>query len=368
MKKIDTGGSDFADLRKENVIHVDNPARVAEWEASRDAVRDWFAENFYGRAPLGRPDDIAFGERTVSFAGGRIVMHLQVRLPADASPARPAPVFVFGDHALLKRGEFYPGVPEEAIAARGYAFVRYDFNEIAPDRYVYEEGRIDGVFREYGGWDRPDGWGRIGAWAWGFSRVLDWIATRPELDAGHVAVVGHSRGGKTALWAAACDERIALAVANGSGTGGAHLNASVTPGSEQVLAFEKFGSWNFFCPNFLNLRGRETRLEHDADDLLRLLAPRLVYVASGSEDRGAGPEGEFEAARRAGELWEAYGLKGLSLRAYPPPGTVDQDGSIGYFQRPGGHILATDSWMRFLDFTDRHGWRRDAARTKPGLP
>ena len=126
---------------------------------------------------------------------------------------------------------------------------------------------------------------------------------------------------------------------------------------EQVVAFTKAGSWNFFCPNFLKLAGRETRLEHDADDLIRLIAPRLVYVASGAEDYGAGPQGEFEAARRAGELWEAYGLKGLSLSAYPPPGTIDHGGCIGYFQRPGGHILASDSWMHFLDFTDLHGWR-----------
>ncbi len=332
------------------------PPRVAQWEAARGAVREWFAENFYGRAPLGRPDDISFGERDVSFAGGRIVMHLQVKLPPGASHSRPAPVFVFGDHLLLDGGDGYPGVPEEEIAARGYAFVRYAFNEIAPNRYVYDGKRIDGVFKEYGGWDRPDGWGRIGAWAWGFSRVVDWIGTRPELDAAHVAVVGHSRGGKTALWAAACDDRIALAVSNGSGTGGAHLNSVVTPGSEQVVAFERAGSWNFFCPNFLKLHGRETSLEHDADDLIRLIAPRLVFVASGAEDCGAGPEGEFEAARRAGELWEAYGFRGFPLASYPAPGTFATDGCIGYFQRPGGHILAPDSWMRFLDFTDRHGW------------
>jgi hypothetical protein len=340
------------------VMARQNLERVAAWEASRDSVREWFVENFYGRAPIGRPDDIVFGEREITFADGRIVMHLQVKLPAEASPEHPVPVFVLGDHARLRSGHFYPGVPEDEITARGYAFVRYDFNEVAPDRNVYEERRIEGVFKEYGGWDNPDGWGRIGAWAWGFSRVLDWIETRPELDAAHVAVVGHSRGGKTALWAAACDSRIALAVSNGSGTGGAHLNSIVTPGSEQVIAFERVGSWNFFCPNFLKLHGHETELEHDADDLIRLIAPRLVYVASGAEDTGAGPQGEFEAARRAGELWEAYGLKGLSLDTYPPPGTIDHGGYIGYFQRPGGHILASDSWMRFLDFTDAHGWRR----------
>ena len=332
-------------------------ARVAAWEASRDGVRAWFEDNFYGRPPLGRPDDMAFHDDGVSFAGGRVRIRLEVRLPEGASSSSPAPVFVFGDHTRREEGGHYPGVPEAEIAARGYAFVRYNFNDVAPNMYVYEKGRIDGVFKVYGGWDRPDGWGRLGAWAWGFSRVLDWIETRPELDPRHVAVVGHSRGGKTALWASACDPRIAMAVSNGSGTGGAHLNALPSPGCEFVQAFVKAQSWNFFCPNFLQLDGRETELEHDADDLIRLSAPRLVYVASGAEDRGAGPQGEFEAARRAGELWEAYGRKGLSLSAYPPPGTFDHGGSIGYSLRPGGHILAADSWMRFLDFTDLHGWR-----------
>ena len=220
-----------------------------------------------------------------------------------------------------------------------------------------DAGRITGVFKEYGGTETPDGWGKVAAWAWGFSRVVDWIETRSELDRSHIAVVGHSRCGKTALWAAANDTRIALAIANGSGTGGAHLNEYATPGSEQVIAFRRVHSWNFFCANFLKLEGCETVLEHDADDLLRLIAPRLVYVASGAEDAGAGPEGEFEAARRASELWEAYGLKGLSLTAYPKPGTVDHSGSIGYHVHPGGHRLDADDWRKFLDFADSRGWR-----------
>jgi pimeloyl-ACP methyl ester carboxylesterase len=229
---------------------------------------------------------------------------------------------------------------------------------------VDDPNRIDGVFKEYGGWDKPDGWGRVAAWAWGFSRVVDWIETRPELDKTRVAVVGHSRGGKTALWATACDPRIAMGVSNNSGTGGAHLNESATPGSEQVAIFKKVGSWNFFCPNFLKLDGRETVLEHDADDLLRLIAPRLAYVASASQDKGAGPQGEFEAARRAGELWTAYGLSGLTLTAYPRPDTVDHTGCIGYHLRTGKHQLTAADWRRFLDFADRNGWCPDKRMAK----
>lgn len=335
---------------REGLEKVLGPDRRAQWERTRSDVLSWFEENFYGRAPLGKPADLVVDPRGFTCAGGKVGVRLEVALPPGASKAVPVPVVVFGDH--FRDGKPYPDVPVEEILRRGYAFVRYNFNEIAPDRKVDDPKRIDGVFKAYGGWDKPDGWGKVAAWAWGFSRVVDWIETRPELDAARVTVVGHSRGGKTALWAAANDVRIALAVANGSGTGGAHLNALVTPGSEQVPAFLGANSWNFFCPNFLKLEGRETKLAHDADDLLRLIAPRLVYVASGSKDTGAGPQGEFEAARRAGELWEAYGRHGVSLKAYPAPGTVDHAGDIGYHLHDGRHVLGVWDWQRILDFAD----------------
>jgi len=325
--------------------------RRTQWENSREEVLDWFRENFYGRAPVGRPADEQIGERSVTCAGGKVTINLHLSLPKGADAAHPVPVFVLGDHCVKAP---YGGIPTNSITARGYAYVCYNFNDVAPDRYIGDPKRIDKAFAAYGGWDRPDGWAKVGAWAWGFSRVMDWIETRPELDAKRVAVVGHSRGGKTALWAAAQDKRIAMAVSNNSGTGGAHLNESVTPGSEQVYAFRVCKSWNFFCDNFLKFDGRETTMEHDADDLLRLIAPRLVYVASASEDAGAGPQGEFEAARRAGELWEAYGLKGLSLSAYPAPDTKDHSGHVGFHLRPGGHKLLPYDWERFMDFADLH--------------
>ena len=327
--------------------------RMSQWEKARPCVLDWFRRNWYGYAPLGRPEDEVLGEDSISCAGGRIRIRLEVVVPEGASREAPVPVFVLGDH---NRPPKSAKAPVEEIVRRGYAFVRYNFNDVAPDRYMNDANRIAGVFAVYGGWDRSDGagWGKVAAWAWGFSRVMDWIESRPELDARRVAVVGHSRGGKTALWAAAQDQRIAMAVSNNSGTGGAHLNEMVTPGSEQVRAFLECRSWNFFCPNFLKFDGAETTMRHDADDLLRLIAPRLVYVASGSEDAGAGPEGEVEATRRASELWTAYGRKGLSLTGYPAPGTTDNEGFLAYHLRPGGHALDPYDWARYLDFADRH--------------
>ena len=326
--------------------------RRKQWEAHRGEVRAWFEENFYGRAPVGRPADLKCDATGFSCAGGKVRVNLTVKLPEGASAEHPVPVFV---HIS---GRWRYVVPFEEMAKRGYAVVRCDINEIAPDESVNSGRHIGGVLKEYGGWDKPDGWGRVGAWAWGISRIIDWVETRPELDRQRIAVVGHSRCGKTALWASAIDERIALAIANGSGTGGAHLNEFCTPGSEQVDIFVKVTSHNFFCPNFVKLAGCETMLPYDADDLIRLSAPRLVYVASGDHDLGAGPQGEFEAARRAGELWRAYGLSGLSRTDYPPGGTVDHTGFIGYHIHEGGHFIDPPDWMLYADFADAHGWNR----------
>ena len=327
----------------------------ASWEAGgRQETLEYFRENIYGRAPLGRPADETFGTNWVAFADGKIRLDFEVRLPPGASAEHPVPVFVFGDFYSI-RPELKPlPVPVDEMLRRGYAFVRYDFNQIAPDLKVDDQKWTNGVFAVYGGYDRPDGWGKVAAWAWGFSRVVDWIETRPELDAKRVMVFGHSRGGKTALWAGAEDPRIALSISNNGGVGGAHLNRMKTPGVEVVDDFIRAKSYNFFCPNFLKLRGHETELEHDADDLLRLIAPRRVYLSSGSLDRGAGPEGVFESARLASTLWNDYGLKGISLKSYPTAPAVDHSGSIGYHLSTDGHRPREWDFLRMLDYADRH--------------
>ena len=332
------------------------------WEnGGRSKVLNWFRENVYGINPISRPADMEIGENFVSMAGGKLKIRIHVSLPKGASAANPVPVFVFGDHSnyfdsLPFREKTYAGIPTNSITARGYAYVTFNFNDVCPNtaRGKYLDEWKKGVYQIYGGADRtPTSWGTIAAWAWGFSRVIDWIETRPELDAKRVAVVGHSRGGKTALWAAAQDERIALGISNNSGCGGAKLNRMDIPASEHIEQILKnFPFW--FCLNFQRYIKADNTVEHDQDDLLRLIAPRLAYVASARADPWAGPEGEFEAARRASDIWYAYGKKGISLGAMPEPGTFDHGGSIGYHIRPGKHKLLPEDWKRFMDFADRH--------------
>jgi hypothetical protein len=341
-----------------------DPAAVGKWEnGGRAKVLEWFRHNVYGVNPVGRPADMVFGEREISMAGGKLKIELSVSLPKGASAENPVPVFVFGDHSndqssLPFRKRTYAGIPVDAITARGYAYVTFNFNDICPNtaRGKFLDEWKKGVYQIYGGAERTaDSWGTIAAWAWGFSRVVDWIETRPELDSGRIAVVGHSRGGKTALWAAVTDTRFAMSCVNDSGCCGSKLNRMDLPKSEHFTDIvSSFPFW--FCPDFIRCVNRDAELPWDQHQLLALVAPRLLCVASASDDVWAGPEGEFEACRLASPAWETNGLKGLVADGFPPPEKPLQDGSISYHLRTGGHGLKPYDWTCYLDFAARHGW------------
>ena len=202
-----------------------------------------------------------------------------------------------------------------------------------------------------------DSWATISAWAWGASRVLDWIETEPLLDAKHVAVVGHSRGGKTALVAGVYDKRFAMACSNCSGCSGAKLNHIDLPKSEHIAPIVKnFPYW--FCQNYFMHANRDDQLPFDQHQFIALIAPRLVCVASATKDVWAGQPGEWWSAKLASPAWELYGKKGLAADSFPAPDTPQQDGCISYHIRTGIHNLTPYDWNRYMDFADKHGWRK----------
>ena len=329
-------------------------ARVREWEGGRRAATlKWFEDHQFGKTPIGRPADERIGLRSVDFADSGIRINITCCLPAGASAEHPVPVFLFMDHRGGTRAPDYPqeeyeGIPTNAITARGYAYVRWNGNDVCPNasRYAGPLSRWPvGIVSYLATGDRhatnvvrtAGSWGTIGAWAWGNSRVMDWIESRPELDAKRVAVLGHSRGGKTALWTGAQDERFAMVISNGSGCGGARLGRAKDPKAEtfrQIL----YNFPNWFCPAFAEWIDRDAEVPHDADDLLRLIAPRLVYVASGSEDAWAGPAAERAAWESAHDLYRAYG----------------REERMGYHCHEGPHRLRADDWEKFMDFADRY--------------
>lgn len=348
------------------------------WErVRRGEIRRLFEREIYGRRPAEKPARLSFspaGPDKTMLAGKAVRKLVRVSYGdrcGDSSfvvtafipvsgVRRPAPAFLLicnrnsqlnFDPERNVRSGFWP---VEQIVGRGYAAIAFYNGDVARDG---DWGFANGVFSVFQPPEErtPESWGVLSAWAWGASRVMDWIETEPTLDARRVAVVGHSRGGKTSLLAAVTDERFAMACVNDSGCGGAKLNHMELPLSEHYdQIHERFGFW--FCGNFRKYLGREHLAPFDAHWWAALVAPRLLAVGSATEDHWAGQEGEFETARLASPAWALYGLKGLVGDRFPAPDAPLQDGCVAYHLRKGGHDLTPVDWGWYMDFADRHGW------------
>ena len=352
---------------------------VAQWEQTRRAeMLELFREHVYGRNPMGRPDSLRFealGEPVPVLDGKAVRKRVRIHfegaggkgqfdvLAVVPAGVKKAPAFL---HICIRSPEesletertlTSPFWPAAEIVSRGYAAISFYTQDVAPDTKASFAGGVHATFIPDAEKRTAASWGTLAAWAWGASRVMDWIETEPLLDAGRVAVVGHSRGGKTALWCGANDPRFALVVSNESGCGGAKLYRMDLPKSEHVAQITKnFGYW--FCDNYRKYNDNDDALPVDQHQLIALMAPRLVYVASAEGDPWAGPEGEFESCRLASPAWALYGKKGLVGEAFPAVGMPLLEGSVGYHIRAGEHDLTLYDWSRFMDFADRHGWRK----------
>jgi hypothetical protein len=239
----------------------------------------------------------------------------------------------------------------EKILAHGFALATIYYEDIEPD---FDGGMKYGVrpmfFRPGQTEPAADDWGAIGAWAWGLSRAADYLATDPDIDMKHIAIMGHSRLGKAALWAAAQDPRLALVISNESGEGGASLSRRSY--GEDIRHLNKaFPHW--FCANYHNYTGHEAQLPVDAHMLLALIAPRPLYVASAEQDRDSDPRGEFLAAVAASPVWALFGMKGIDTSQMPPLDSPVGD-AVAYHVRGGKHDVTAYDWDRYLEFAAKY--------------
>ncbi len=262
----------------------------------------------------------------------------------------------------------------EKILDAGFAVATIYYQDIAPDdnNTCFRKG----VFGVYGAGParkvadaagensqkagNPDAlrdgnsWGAISAWAWGMSRAMDYLETDEIFDAKKVVLMGHSRLGKTALWAGACDERFAIVVSNNSGCGGAALSRREY--GERVERINRaFPHW--FCMNFRPYGDNVNALPFDQHELIALIAPRPIYIASAEEDRWADPYGEFLGGFYAAEVYKLLGTDGfgsVTNAAKLPPLNTSVGGTIGYHIRTGVHDVTDFDWDQYIRFAKKH--------------
>jgi dienelactone hydrolase len=340
------------------------------WPEARRAILELFREHVYGRSP-GKPQHLRFevveenpgamdGAATlkrmavISEQAGRS-HRFEITLFLPNARREPAPVFLLlnnrpatnADPSRRERSGFWPA---EQLIARGYGIAALQVSDLAPD----DKDRFrDGAIRLFEG-STPEprarnAWAALAAWAWGASRAMDYFETDRRVDATKVAVVGHSRGGKAALWAGAEDERFAITIANESGEGGAALSRRVF-GETLARITSSFPHW--FADRYKDFATRVDALPIDQHMLLGLIAPRAVYVASADEDLWADPRGEFLAQVHASPVYALWGEPPMRADDMPPLNRPLIAGKRGYHVRDGVHNLTPYDWDRFADFAD----------------
>ena len=249
------------------------------------------------------------------------------------------------------RGVYRSRWQAELLIERGYGLVTAYCGDIDPDNYAhdYSDGVQPLFYRTGQSEPAVDEWGTIGAWAWGLTQIRKALLTDELIDARRLAVIGHSRLGKTALWAGAQDPEFAVVISNNSGCGGAALYRRCY-GERLHHMLRPVGYW--FSKKHAEYARRESELPVDQHMLMALIAPRPLYVASAVEDRWCDPRGEFLAARHAGPVYELFGYRGLPCEELPK---LDQPvaGRIGYHIRSGDHDVTLFDWKQFLNFADK---------------
>jgi len=350
-------------------------------------LRELFQHYMYGVAPPAPEKNEVKIEREDRkyFDGKATLKEITIRFGPEGTPpihlllvipnkrTSPAPVFVGmnfnGNHRLLNDpkialptvwvGGKEPDVKDnratdagrgkdidvwalEQTIGRGYAVATFYCGDVDPDRADKREG----VQPHY---PNTFDWGTVRAWAWGVSRAVDYLVTDKDLDKTKIAVVGHSRLGKTAIVAAAFDDRIALAIPLQAGCGGTSPSRGKVGESVKRIN-TSFPHW--FNANFKEFNDTPEKLPFDQNCLIALCAPRPVLLANAEEDQWANPTGQFEVLKAAEPVYKLLDVGGLDAKEMPPNDKLI-DSKLGYYIRPGKHSMTAGDWKVFCDFADK---------------
>lgn len=341
-------------LRLSDNTPVDSPQL---WEARRKEIREILKRECYGYLPetgweteweTVAEEENAFGGKAymrtieVRIRSGRGYVSFPFQLSVPGNTEKP-PVFLYITFSPLSSPEMV-----EEITDNGFAVARVCYQDIAPDQ---NDGYDNGPGSLFPG-NAYDGWGKLGVWAWSLSRIMDYLVQEKTLNTDAIAVIGHSRLGKTALLCGAMDERFSLVIASESGAGGAALFRG-KEGEKVADLCRNFPYW--FCGNLKKWAGKEEELPFDQHFAAALVAPRCLYTAGASEDEWADPLSEFLACRAVTPVYELLGKQGLIADGLPRTGDMFHEGSVGFHLRPGTHYLGRDDWKLFMEYRKKHG-------------
>jgi hypothetical protein len=331
------------------------------WPKRREELLTLLQENIYGYTPappkkvtgkvIKKTPPHAFAGKAihetveVSFDTpyGDFSFPLQVIVPVNVP--KP-PVFL---HIAFRPDIPDKYTPAEELIDNGFALALFYYQDVVNDNHFGDYS--DGLGKLFIGSRKREKteWGKIGMWAYAASRAMDYLVTREDIDAEKVAVVGHSRLGKTALWCAARDTRFFTAISNNSGKGGASLMRHAT--GETVKSFLDAGSWDWFCEKWKEYHGHENEIPYDQHFVLACIAPRYILVGSAEIDPGADPKSEFLSCVAASEVYRLLGKTGLVTEdKYPVPDTALHQGEIGYHIRKGLHYFSRTDWLYYMDY------------------
>jgi len=367
-----------------------------KWETKRrPELLDFFTQNVYGEVPgelnitsydvVEQSSNALNGKATrkqveLTFKNNKNVLHFTILMYLPKNIEKP-PMFVgynfYGNHTITNEvdviiseawaadnpsfGIINNQLTEQSRGARtnrwaldkiidaGYGLAVIYYGEVDPDKDDFSDGIHPFFYVDDQQQPADNEWGSISAWAWGLSRAMDYFEKDEEVDASKVIVFGHSRLGKTSLWAGATDERFAGVISNNSGCGGAALSKRRV--GETVWRINRsFPHW--FCRNFKNYSKNEEALPIDQHELIALIAPRPVYVASAEEDKWADPKGEFLSALYASPVYKLYGKKGITQNEMPEVNQPIQN-TVAYHIRTGKHDVTDYDWEQYIKWADK---------------